>query len=173
MKLCNGNTWTNTLNSFLHRECCNVVLFIFYCDRQNFNLTGGFFILQFIVTGWGIIFICSDIMACNSRGWNNFFFFLSWKFVSWSIINFPNFKLWPVILWQKNWKLFSSLLGFKIIYQQSRNNEPKRCLFNHVIYQITTCDENETINSRITPLYSTGTLKHLMHMASPCRVLAS
>ena len=168
MKLCNGNTWTNTLNSFLHRECCNVVLFIVYCDRQKFNLTGGFFILQFIVTGRGIIFICSavtghNIMVCNSRGWNSIF-------ASWSVKTFPNFMLWPVILWQKNWKLFSSLL---IIYQQSRNNEPKRCLFNHVIYQKITFDENETINSRITPPYSTGTLKHLMHMAFPCKVLAS
>ena len=26
-------------------------------------------------------------------------------------------------------KIFSSFLGFQVIYQQSRNNEPKRCLF--------------------------------------------
>ena len=46
-----------------------------------------------------------------------------------SVIDFPSFKLCPIILWTKNWKLFSSFLGFKIIYQRSRNNEPKRCLF--------------------------------------------
>ena len=28
-----------------------------------------------------------------------------------------------------NKRLFSSFLGFKLIYQESRNSEPKRCLF--------------------------------------------
>ena len=82
-------------------------------------------------------------------------------FATISVINFPNFKLWPVILWRKNWtllsSLFSSLLSsllsylvnfylrpvekkmkkkwtlfsffsrLRVIYQRSRNNEPKRC----------------------------------------------
>ena len=50
-------------------------------------------------------------------------------FATWSVINFPNFKLCPVIFLTKNLKSFSSFLGFKVIYQRSRNNEPKKCLF--------------------------------------------
>ena len=33
---------------------------MFYCDRRKFNLTGGFIFL-FMVTGRGIIFICSAV----------------------------------------------------------------------------------------------------------------
>ena len=32
---------------------------LFFCDRQKFNLTCGFLIFLFMVTGRGIIFICS------------------------------------------------------------------------------------------------------------------
>ena len=45
------------------------------------------------------------------------------------VTNFPNFKLCPVNLGRKNWNLFSSFIGFKVICKQSRNNEPTRCLF--------------------------------------------
>ena len=30
------------------------------------------------------------------------------------VVTFPNFKLCLVILWTKNWKLFSSILGFNL-----------------------------------------------------------
>ena len=50
-------------------------------------------------------------------------------FATWLIINFPNFKLCAVILWTRNRKLFSSFLGFIVIYQRITNNEPKRCFF--------------------------------------------
>ena len=70
------------------------------------------------------------------------------------VINFPSFNFCPLILWRKNWKLFSSFLGFKEIYQWSRNNEPK----------IIMCVENQIIDNRIIPPYKTGTLKHLMHI---------
>ena len=46
-------------------------------------------------------------------------------FTTWSVINFSNFKLCPVILWRKSWKLFSSFLGFQVIYQRSKNNKLK------------------------------------------------
>ena len=50
-------------------------------------------------------------------------------FANWLVINFPNFKFYLLILWTKNQKLFSSILGFKVIHQQGRNNKPKRCSF--------------------------------------------
>ena len=34
---------------------------IFFCDRQKFNLTGGFSIFLLMVTGRGTIFICSAV----------------------------------------------------------------------------------------------------------------
>ena len=43
-------------------------------------------------------------------------------FTAWSVINFPNFELFPVILRTKYRKLFTSFLSFKVIYQRSRNN---------------------------------------------------
>ena len=46
-------------------------------------------------------------------------------FTTWLVINFSNFKLCPVILWRKSWKLFSSFLGFQVIYQRSKNNKLK------------------------------------------------
>ena len=61
------------------------------------------------------------ITLCHQR-WPNIF-------ATWLVINFPIFKFCSVILWRKNWKLFSSFLGFKVIYQRSRNKEPIRCLF--------------------------------------------
>ena len=53
-------------------------------------------------------------------------------FTTWAVINFPSFKLSPIILWTKNGKLFSSFLGFKVIYQRSRNNELKRYLSRNI-----------------------------------------
>ena len=50
-------------------------------------------------------------------------------FNTWSVLNFLNFKLCPVILRTKNWKLLSSFLGFKVIYQKSRNNKPNTCYY--------------------------------------------
>ena len=41
---------------------------------------------------------------------------------------FSEFKLCLVILWTKN-QIFSSYLGFKVFYQQCRNNKPKIYLF--------------------------------------------
>ena len=35
------------------------LVLLFYCDCQKFNLTGGFFSFLSMVTGRGIIFICS------------------------------------------------------------------------------------------------------------------
>ena len=61
MKLCNGNNWTNTL-TFIYIENVIRLVFIetlFYCDHQKLNLTGGFFIFLFMVTGREIIFIWS------------------------------------------------------------------------------------------------------------------
>ena len=46
-------------------------------------------------------------------------------FVTWLVINFPNVKLHSVILWTKNWKLFSFFVGFKEIYEQSGNRIQK------------------------------------------------
>ena len=39
------------------------------------------------------------------------------------------FKLCLLILRTTNWKFLSSFLGFKVIYQRSRNNKHKRFLF--------------------------------------------
>ena len=39
------------------------------------------------------------------------------------------FQIFLFILGTKNQKLFSSVLGFKVIFQRSRNNESERCLF--------------------------------------------
>ena len=49
---------------------------------------------------------------------------------------FFQFQACPVILWRKNWKLFSFFLDFKVIYQRSRNNELKRCLLTTHITNI-------------------------------------
>ena len=43
------------------------------------------------------------------------------------------FKLCPVILWTKNWKLFSSFLGFKVIYQKV---DISKMLIYHAIWLI-------------------------------------
>ena len=51
------------------------------------------------------------------------------EFATWSVLNFPNFKLCLVILWTRNWKLVSSFLEFKEIYQWSRNNKTKRLYY--------------------------------------------
>ena len=40
---------------------------LFYCDGQKFNMTGGFFIFLFMVTGRGIIFICSAVYECIGK----------------------------------------------------------------------------------------------------------
>ena len=42
------------------------------------------------------------------------------------VINFPNFKLCSVTLCTRKWKLFSSFLGLVVVYQRSKNKEPKR-----------------------------------------------
>ena len=85
-------------------------------------------------------------------------------FATWSIINFPNFKLCQVILWRKNRKLFSSPLGFKELINEVKITNPKDVYLPHDI----------TNNNlwwklghwyRIIPPYVTGTLKHLMYMA--------
>ena len=66
MKLCNSNTWTNTL-TFNYKE--NVVMtrfdLIFYCDRRKFNLTGGFLIFLFMLTGWEITFYLQHWYCCK------------------------------------------------------------------------------------------------------------
>ena len=59
------------INIYLHRECrkTSFIATLFYCDCQKLNLTNGFFIFLFTVTGRGIIFICSadlDLSLC----WN-------------------------------------------------------------------------------------------------------
>ena len=59
------------INIYLHRECrkTSFIAALFYCDCQKLNLTNGFFIFLFTVTGRGIIFICSadlDLSLC----WN-------------------------------------------------------------------------------------------------------
>ena len=41
---------------------------LFYCDRQKHNLTGGFFIFLFMVTGGEIIFICGAEKAIQFYG---------------------------------------------------------------------------------------------------------
>ena len=47
---------------FIYIENVRLVLFVvFYRDHRKFDLTGGFFIFQFMVTGRGIIFICSAV----------------------------------------------------------------------------------------------------------------
>ena len=46
-------------------------------------------------------------------------------FATWSVINFPKFKFCPLILWTKNWKLFTSFLGFKVIYHEVEKMNPK------------------------------------------------
>ena len=40
---------------------------LLYCDRWKFNLTGGFLIFLFMVTGREIIFICSTFFICWTR----------------------------------------------------------------------------------------------------------
>ena len=53
-------TTTFYINIYLHREYRKTSFFLLsYCDRRKFNLTVGFFIFLFMVTGRGIIFICS------------------------------------------------------------------------------------------------------------------
>ena len=49
------------ISIYLHREChkTSFIETLFYCDRQNLDLTGGFFVFLFMVTGREIIFICS------------------------------------------------------------------------------------------------------------------
>ena len=49
------------ISIYLHSEChkTSFIETLFYCDRQNLDLTGGFFVFLFMVTGREIIFICS------------------------------------------------------------------------------------------------------------------
>ena len=63
---------------------------------------------------------------------------------------------------KKNWKLFSSFLGFKVIYQLSGNNEPKRCYLPRNITN--NSDENQAIDNIIIPPYVTGASRHSMQM---------
>ena len=91
-------------------------------------------------------------------------------FVTWLVINLSNFKLCPVIFVKKDWKLFSSYLGFKVIYQQSRVNEPKDIYLprnisnNHVcalfsaLILLKWLDENQAIDNRIILSDETGAL---------------
>ena len=65
-----GNIWTNTV-IFIYKD--NVVdnfYLLFYCHHQKFNLTGGFLIFLFMMTGREIIFICSTepILSLWSNG---------------------------------------------------------------------------------------------------------
>ena len=48
----------NQYIKFIYAENVVRVVLLFYCDRQKFNLTGGFLIFLFIVTAREI-FICS------------------------------------------------------------------------------------------------------------------
>ena len=59
MKLCNSNIRTNTLTFINIENVIRLVLFIVLLTAEN--LTGGFFIFLFVVTGRGIIFICSTV----------------------------------------------------------------------------------------------------------------
>ena len=66
MKLCNGNTWTNTLNSE-HRECCKTS---FICcvlvAAENLIWPVFFFIFFFMVTSRGVIFaVLWKYLLCN------------------------------------------------------------------------------------------------------------
>ena len=61
MELCNGNNWTDAL-TLIYKENVVRLVFIetlFYCDHWKLNLTGGFFIFLFMVTGKEIILVCS------------------------------------------------------------------------------------------------------------------
>ena len=63
MKLCNGNTWTNTLNSLLHRECCKTCFICYFLVTAEDLIWPVFFIFLFMVTGKEITFICSTALV--------------------------------------------------------------------------------------------------------------
>ena len=63
----------------------------------------------------------------NNRGRNILLGHRAWLnvFATWSVINFTNFKLYPVILGTKNQKLFTSFLGYKVIFNEVEIANPK------------------------------------------------
>ena len=63
MKLCNGNTWTNTLNSLLHRECCKTSFICYFLVAAEDLIWPVFFIFLFMVTGREITLICSTALV--------------------------------------------------------------------------------------------------------------
>ena len=56
---CGGRGWLPPLTFIYIENVVRLVLLLFYCDCQKFTLTGGYFIFLFMVTGRGIIFICT------------------------------------------------------------------------------------------------------------------
>ena len=89
-----NTNWTIVLNIWL--------AFLFMCWQNIccFQVWGK------IRTEKGVIETGVEI-TLGQRTWPNIF-------ATWSVINFPNLKLCPVIMWTKNWKSFSSFLAFKV-----------------------------------------------------------
>ena len=66
-----------------------------------------------------------------------------------TVIDFPNFKLCPVIMWTKNWKLFTSFLGFKVFINKVEitNSEdvylPRNITNYNVCAPLSTCNPSQ------------------------------
>ena len=100
-----NTNWTIVLNIWL--------VFLFMCWQNICS----FQVWEKIRTEHRIIETGVEITLGHSA-WPNIF-------ATWSVIDFPNFKLCPVIMWTKNWKLFTFFLDFKVFINKVEITNPK------------------------------------------------
>ena len=116
-----NNTWFITKTSISPSIYLFIYIYKIYCNTCIINI----YIYTYILYIYIYIYIYI-YLTCDNRSPNNIRLNV---LATWSVINF---KLCQVILWNEIENHVVPFLGFKVIYQQSRNNEPMIFIY-HVI----------------------------------------